>query len=374
MKKVIYFLLGLFWLNFTAQAQLLNDPTNLNLTSLALDKIYNAEFGEARKYIEQIKKNYPKHPIIPFLNAYAISWENMPLQKGQTEFTYYNQYLQLSLQYAQNLLKSDKNNLEGIYFTMAAYSLLAIHESESGDFMTAVGYGKNAFQYIKKGFNLTEKFADFYFSTGVYKYYAIQYPETHPIAKPFAAFFPEGNKAKGLEYLHIAGQNSRFSKVEAYMYLHAIYAKYEQNNYQAWLSAQQLVSLYPNNSFFWLRNCESLIALGRYAEAEAILPKFSAKNKSIYQAAQNLFKGIIQEKYYKNLTIAQNLYNQVIGLNKVDKRYTKDYQAFAHAGLARIAHQTGDKPKAKENYKKALKLSEYEGLKLEAKNYLKNNN
>ncbi|MCU0444354.1 MAG: hypothetical protein MUE85_05500 [Microscillaceae bacterium] len=371
MKKV--FLVAWFFLATwqIATAQLLQDAAAQNMASQTLDKIYNFDFVGAKTLIAQIKVKYAKHPVVPFLNAYVVSWENLPLQKNQPEFTHYNQYLQLCLQYAHNLLKINKNDLEGIYFAMAAYSLLSLHEAESGDFLTSVSYGKNAYTYMKKGFDLTEKYADFHFTTGLYQYYAVQYPETHPIAKPFMAFFPGGDKKKGLEHLQIASQKSRFSKVESLIYLTSIYAKYEQNNYQAWLTAQQLVNQYPNNPFFWVRYCESLITLGRYAEAELYLSKFGQKNQTLYQSAFNLFRGQIQEKYYKNLNLAQTEYLKVLNVNKADKRYTKDFQAFAHAGLAHIAHEQGNAAKAKEYYKKVLKTAEYEGLKAEAKAYLK---
>jgi hypothetical protein len=371
--KHLFLIIGFCFLAFQSNyAQFLNDAASQNLASQALDKIYNFDFAGAKALVTQIKTKHPKHPVVPFLNAYIVSWENLPLQKSQAEFTYYNQYLQLCLQYAHNLLKINKNDLEGIYFALASYSLLALHESESGDFLTSVAHGKNAFTYMKKGFDLTEKYADFHFPTGVYKYYAVQYPETHPIAKPFLAFFPGGDKKQGLEHLQIASQKSQFSKVESLIYLASIYAKYEQNYYQAWLTAQQLITQYPNNPFFWVRYCETLIALGRYAEAELYLSKFNTRPQTLYQTAHNLFKGQIQEKYYKNYTLAQAEYNKVININKIDKRYTKDFQAFALAGLARIAHTQGKPTQAKENYKKVLKNAEYEGLKAEAKQYLKN--
>jgi len=54
-----------------------------------------------------------------------------------------------------------------------------------------------------------------------------------------------------------------------------------------------------------------------------------------------------------------------------DEEYTKEYQAFAYAGLARIAIRAGDKRKATEYYKIVSDLAEYKGTLKEAKNFLK---
>lgn len=49
--------------------------------------------------------------------------------------------------------------------------------------------------------------------------------------------------------------------------------------------------------------------------------------------------------------------------------YTKEYVAFAYAGLARIAARANDRNRAKMNYKKALAVAQYKGLIKEAKGY-----
>lgn len=369
--KTIVLSLSALLLSYSLRAQLINDLASQKLAGQALDEIYSFNFTKAQSSILQLEKKYPKHPVIPFLKAYKLSWEKMPLQKGIPEYTHYTQYLLLSANYADRLLKERKEDLEGTFFNMMVYGLLAMHESEGGDFMTSLSYGKKSFSFMKKGFDLSDKYPDFHFSTGLYQYYAKQYPETHPIAKPFMSFFPGGDKTKGLWNMNQAVQKGEFSKIESLIYLNTIYAKYEQNHLLALHCAQQLVSKYPQNPFFQMKYTEGLIFVGRYAEAEINLSKFASRTENLFSTSRDLFQGLIQEFYYKSDTKAKGFYTKVVQRKGYDPRYGRDYHAFAYGGLARIAHRNQDDKSAKTYYKEALKIAEYEGLKTEAENFLK---
>lgn len=368
-----FWLTNLFLLMFAGslRPQLLEDRAAQELSGLTLQKTYNWEFQKARQLIEELRPKYSKHPVLPFLEAMVLSWENMPLEKSNSNFSAFSRKLQEVIDFAKPMLDKNGENVEGIFFSMLAYSLLALHESESGEFLQSVNYGKRAYNYMKKGFKLTEKYPEFHFSTGLYKYYAVQYPETHPIAKPFMMFFPDGSKQQGLDHIAKAIQLSRYSKTESMIYISSIYAKYEKNYYQSMLYSEQLVGLFPNNALFWAKYCEHLIQVGRYAEAELYLAKFKNRSEKLYQVAHNLLNGMLQELYYKNTNSARMYYLKVINSGKYDARYSKDYHAFAYAGLARLSDKDKNVENAKHNYQKALKMTEYEGLKAEAKSYIR---
>lgn len=358
--------------SWQASSQILQDQATKQLASQVLQNVYAMQYSAANTLTESIYAKYPKHPVYPFLKAYIISWENFPLTKQKTAYTTYNAYLTDCINLSLAMLKKNDEDVEGIFFAMMGYSLLALHESESGDFMSSVGYGRKAFSYMKKGFDLGNVLPDFNFSTGLYKYYAEQYPETHPIAKPVMAFFPGGNKQEGLQKLLLASQTGQFSKVESLLYLNSIYAKYEQNPYVALDCAYKLVTLYPNHPFFWMKYAEHLTALGRYAEAELYFAKYNTRTEKIYVIGANAIQGIVQEKYYKNFLQAKLAYQQATSYESYDTRYSQDYVAFAYVGMGRIAHQEGNLRLAREYYKKAQKIAEYESLKREIKEYLKN--
>ena len=232
MKKVFLLLSTIYCLlvcSIHSQGQLLNDATAKNQSLQALDYIYNFKFKEAGIIIGQIKQKYPKHPAIPFLKAMTLYWRYVPLTQNSDKFPEFDKYMDETISKAEVILNKDKQNIEGIYFKMLGYSLKSMLESEEGSFMKSVSYGKKAFHYMKKGFEKTGVYPDFHFSTGLYRYYAEQYPDTHPIAKPVMVFFPYGNKKQGLNHLAQAANSAQFSKTEAKFWLCQIYAKYEQN-------------------------------------------------------------------------------------------------------------------------------------------------
>ncbi|NJL15512.1 MAG: hypothetical protein HC913_22560 [Microscillaceae bacterium] len=358
---------------FTASGQILKDDAAKQLSAQALDKIYNFQFAEAKNLIAQLEKKYASHPVLPFFRAYLLSWERFPLDKNSPAFSQYDLYMQDAVKKAKILLEKGDEffTLEGNFFLTMCYGLLALHEAESGDFMQSVGYGKKSYHYMKKGFGLEERYPDMHFATGLYRYYAVQYPETHPIAKPFMAFFPDGNKTRGLWHLARASSIAQFSHTEAKIYLLVIYAKYEQNFLQMVSYTQQLVSRYPQNPFFWVKHCEALAFVGRFAEAELYLAQFQGRTENLYRSARNFILGVVQEKYYKSDDKAAQFYQNVVNAGKYDKRYTIDYFAFAYAGLARIADRRGQIESAKKYYKEAQKITEYESLKAEIEAYLK---
>lgn len=372
-KKNLFLLASfLFFFGATNRliAQIMKDAATQQIASQVLQKTYNQQYRDARILSESIIEKYPQHPVYYFLKAYIIAWESFPLTKQREDYPIYERHINKCIDLSLAMLKRNDEDVEGIFFAMMGYSLLALHESESGEFMSSVGYGRKAFTYMKKGFHLAQVLPDFHFSTGLYKYYAAQYPETHPIAKPFMMFFPGGDKQEGLQNLLKASQIGKFSQVEALLYLNSIYSKYEQNPYVALDCAYKLVNLYPNHQFFWLKYVEHLATLGRYAEAELYFSKFNTRTERLYVIASAALKGYVQEKYYKNLTQAQQAYTQATQYETYDVRYSKDYVAMAYAGLARIADQQLNPKLAKEYYKKVQKLSEYESLQREAKAYL----
>lgn len=370
--RSLFFLWFVAVLTGQARAQIMQDQATQQLASQVLQNVYLLQYSTAESLTERIYTRYPTHPVYPFLKAYIISWENFPLTKQKNAYPTYEKHLNSCVTLSLAMLKKNSADVEGIFFAMMGYSLLALHESESGDFMSSVGYGRKAFTYMKKGFDLSHVLPDFHFSTGLYKYYADQYPQTHPIAKPVMAFFPDGNRQEGLQKLFLASQISQFSRVESLLYLCSIYAKYEQNPYTALDSAYKLVTLYPQHPFFWLKYTEHLVALGRYAEAELCYPKYQTRTETVYAIGANALKGIVQEKYYKNFAQAKLAYREATQYEVYDTRYSQDYVAFAYTGLGRIAHQEGNLKMAREYYKKAQKIAEYESLKREIKEYLKN--
>ena len=92
------------------------------------------------------------------------------------------------------------------------------------------------YKYLRRSFNYTSVYSDFYFFTGLYNYYREAYPEAYPVYKTMAFLFPKGSKNKGLRELQTAAKNSIFLKADSYSFLSGICIYFESN----YLKASQL--------------------------------------------------------------------------------------------------------------------------------------
>ena len=119
-----------------------------------------------------------------------------------------------------------------------------------------------------------------------------------------------------------------------------------------------------------MKNIEALLLLGQYEEAEPFLERFKRRTDKFFPIAAHTFEGIVEEKHLKHDGAAAKAYQAALR-QPFDSEYTKEYHAFAYAGLARIALRAGDRAKATLYYKKAEELAEYKALIKEIKTYLK---
>ncbi len=358
-----------------SQAQdLIKDAPSQQIALEALNHIYNWEFDQAREKITALKPKYSNHPAYYLLQAMVLHWQYLPLEKGHPQYPTYGQLLDKCTQLAETRLKKDKNELEGLFFKLMPNGLKALAEVESGSLRRAVGYGRKAYGAVKRGFKLKTQFSEFYFSTGLYRYYAKQFPKVRPIIKPFMIFFPAGSRAKGLQNLQMATQKALFTRQEALVFLGDIYLRYESNLYQASLAFGQLSQRYPKNPFFALKYAECLVHLGRYYEAQNYFVKFQQFSSPMYQIGQRILQGLMAERLQKDKKSAKKWYAEALKIQGFDQRYSRDFRALAKAGLARIlaTKATREARKAaKALYKQARKHTEYDWLKQQIRQAVK---
>ncbi len=355
-----------------SQAQLLQDADTQGLLRQAIDRIYNFQFGEADPLIGTIRGRYPHHPVSSMLAALKLYWQGMPLRKEKPLYAEYLKQVHLTLKQANVLLAGNEHDPEGTFFALAAHSYLALQASEEGQTMEALSEARKAYGYLRAGMKLTGTYSDFYLSTGLYNYYVVQYPETHPAIKPLMLFFADGDKKTGLAQLETGAAKGIFTRTEALYYLVHIYAKHEMQWARALAYSGRLHAQFPANLLFLVRHAEMLVHNGRYDEAAPLAGQLAARPDKVFQATAAVLRGLIAEKGQNDPTEARKQYGVALRLRAYDRRYTQDYYGMAYAGLARLALREGRKEDAKHLYKKALELAEYESTRREAKNYLKN--
>lgn len=369
MKQLFRILLFLCF-SVSSFAQLLNDNESKQFIIKGLDKLYNYDFKEADVYFQNVKVKYPKHPVTPLLSALQVQWQNLPIEQNPKALAQYLALLEKCISSAETLLQDPNKKAEAIFFLTASHGYIALVLNYKKEQVKAANEARKAYGYLKDGKQLTEKNSEFLFTSGLYNYYRIQYPETHPIVKPVMLFFENGNKKLGIQQLEQAVQKSVFSRIESAFYLVSVCLKYESYYPKALVYSNWLHERYPNNLIYKMRHTESLIMNGKIDDAMPLIQQLKRTNDKVYLLAGIFFEGLINEKYKKNDKIALEQYLNILKMQP-NERYTNDYFAMAYAGLARISIRSGDNKRAKELYRKCLEYAEYKSTVNEANNFLK---
>ena len=370
-SQTLYLLLfTVYFLPQEVKAQILNDATIRQQISLGLDNMYSYDFKESAEFFQKIKAKYPQHPVYYTLMAIQTELMYFPLKDYPAQQKTYLAYLNQSRALAEAMLDKNKEDIEATFFELATLGYLAAYDADNQEFMKAVGVVKKAYSYLKKGLALTDKQPEFLYSSGIYNYYRVEYPETHTMIKSVIWMFADGNKKLGLQQLDLATRKTIFVKNEATFYAGYVFTKYESNSAKALTYNNLLIEKHPNNLLYQMQRTEFLTAVGRYDDAEDFADKMMKQKGLMFQCAGNIFKGLIAEQGKNDDKTAEILLQKGVKL-PFDERFTKDYHALAYMGLARIAKRAGEADKMKEYAKKASKMAEYKSTLAEAKAILK---
>ena len=350
-------------------AQILTDTAIQPLVQAAVEANYNLEFKEAEEITKKIKAKYPNHPVTSLIAALGMYWQYLPVSDNPKASAQYVAMLNQCIAQAEVLAKAGYD-VEANFFLLACHSFLAMLEADKEETLSAVSEAKKTYSFMKKGMLMTEKNPEFYFSTGLFNYYIVQYPHDHPIVRPFMFFFQDGDKKVGLQQLESGAKKATFTKTESAYYLIYIFLKHENAYNRALQISENLHEKYPANPLYETRLAESLLFLGKYDDAQIHIKNLYKKPIKVINTSAIVFDGITQEKKFKNDKLATEFYLKAVA-TKPNKRFTSDYLALAHCGLARIAERNNQKDLARKHYKKALDLSEYASVIAEAKGYLR---
>jgi tetratricopeptide (TPR) repeat protein len=215
---------------------------------------------------------------------------------------------------------------------------LAAYEADEQNFMKVVSYAKNAYRFLKIGLQNTEKQPEFLFSTGMYNYYSVAYPELHPVLKPFLFLFQPGNKRLGLTQLEAGTRKTIFVKNESLFYMGYVQNKYEGNPLRALAYNQILIENFPNNHWYLLQRAELLTLTGKFEEAEPFIEKMESLKSPYYTGAAYTLRGMREEVGRKDWRKAEFWYAKSLAL-PFEERLTKDIRGLAYLGLARISYR-----------------------------------
>lgn len=368
-RILIAFLLLIFCGQSHAQYQITQDKNDKILILACIDSVYNYKFEVAEKMYLELRKKHPQDPSSYMLEQLCLYWQLVPLTVHNKRFLDYSTAIKKTIALSMPLLKDPKTEAEASFYLLASYSSLIIVQSKLKEFGKAIGSAKQTFMYMKKGFILKQNYTDFHYSTGLYNYYVEQYPENHPVVKPFMWFFPKGNKNIGLKEFALGAENGLFSKPQSNFFLIHVYVKYENRPDLALYWATKMLQVYPNNPLVQTYLAEIALMQNDFEKTMQFANILAATKKSSNLMLSEYFKGMVDLKKNKDIKIAKAHFYYGLKTCLEYQFITSDYYGLLHLGLALCYELEKNKTKAEENFKKAEELIEHKWAKNEIKRY-----
>lgn len=368
MQKFLFMCFFLLPLNLAAQ-RLIDNPVLVQKVQKAVDYIYGFQFEKSKEAIKELEPLMGQHPGFSLLEALRIYWQYYPLQQDTKTHNQYEQLMLLTADRAGELLRKNKDDVEGVFFSLAAYGYLTSYYADKGNLLKTINYAKKSYNFLIKGMELKNEYVEFFFSSGLYNYYREKYPENHPVYKPFLWFFQSGDKEQGIIQLNKAADQAVFTSTEALNYLYHILLHYESDPELSFKYAQRMHEKYPQNDVFLIFYIENMLALNKVTNVIPLIDKIK-RQENFYQLARNLFKGNVAEKFYKKHDEALQKYTLAVKYSLNANTDVDHYIALTYAGMARCYHALGMPEKARESYEKCLDYADYDIVLNEAKAYL----
>lgn len=368
MKKRI----GIYLLNIIAatgfgfsglNSQILQDTAIVRRINEGLDAMYNLEFNEAESIFNSIYSLYPDHPVSFLLKGINTYWKYYPLTADSPARNIFEDNLKHCIRFSEEKPYSEEYEAESILTNICARALLALFYADNGLVLNVIPLVTGTYKYLRKSFELVLYYSDFYFFTGIYNYYREAYPRVKPVYKTLASLFPPGDMMRGLRELVIAAEKSIFLRAEAYSILSWIYTGFENNFLQASVYSGVLSNRYPANLYFRSMHIKNLLLLKQYDKAEEIIRnQGNIASGSFFDGQLMVFNGILQEKKYKDYSLAGDLYEKGINILSRLGEFGNEYCAYAYFGLSRICEQSGNKTCKKSYHKKAEELATFKRI------------
>ena len=357
----IGFVVLLLLVGLSSQSQVLRDPEAFERVRNSVSEIYNGGYDEAEATYQYLNRKFPAHPINYLLKGMSIYWQNFPLMPGTKNGDLFEQYMQKAIVLSEERLKENENDAEALLSALGSAGLLLLYLADNGHSREVISLAPKTYQWVMKSFDFTGSYKDFYFITGLYNYYREAYAEAHPVYKPVMVFFPHGDKKLGLKQLKIGSDSAIFLKAESTTFLAGIYQSFEKDPYRALIFSKKLADTYKKNQQFRLSYIRDLLVLNKYDEAEKVMNgRDYASISGYFQAQANIFKGIIQEKKYRNYTMAEQHYLAGISKAKPYGDIGAEFVAYGYYGLSRLSAINGDVKTSRHFRKQAKDLSDFD--------------
>jgi len=354
-----------------SQYGILQDKDAIKLTRQAIDSIYNLNYPAADKMIHELEGSLGDYPGVLLLKAFYMSWKYRPIKKDQQAFNDFEKLLFKSVSVCDSLLTINQEDPEATFFKLTSHAYLAQLYSDNGMNMKALGEAKEAYTYMKAGFDMVDKNPEFYFPCGIYNYYREKYPEENPFYKSFMWLFRSGDMSEGISMLKKGMNQALFDNVECITYLFHIYLRYEDKPFMALPYARLLKDTYPQNLIYTSHYIENSIRMNQYNGLAPLVKKLLAGDKPFFKYLGEIYSGYLAEMVDKNYPAAIEHYKMADKLGDMDNVRIPNYDSILFYGMGRTYKKMGLEDLAHTSLKLSVKNAEYKSYRTPAEELLR---
>jgi len=339
--------------------------------------VYNLEFERAETEFSALAVQYPAHPAGKFFLAMIDWWKILMTIDDESLDESFVRKMDDVITLCDSLLERDPNDVSALFFKGGALGFRGRLRANRSSWIKAANDGRLALPIVQKAYKLAPQNYDILLGIGIYNYYASTIPEKYPIVKPVMVFFPEGNKAKGIEQLTIAAEQAKFAALEAKYFLLQLSYNYERQYLRSYELSSALLKQFPNNIVFHRYVGRSSFSLSKFGESQAAFKEIQRRCDSGQRGYSNFAKR--EALYYLGMiamTLRQNeqalkYFYQCDELSRgLDKKEASPFMTMTNLRIGMIYDVQQKRNYAIMQYQKVLRLKAFENAHDLAAQYL----
>ena len=384
MKKATLFafvLIASFIFPSRSETQWLTDSLSDMRTQRGISFVYNLQFSEGESEFRELIRLHPSHPTGYFFLAMVDWWRIVIDLNNESLDNRFVRKLNRVINLCDSILERNPNDVAALFFKGGALGFRGRLRANREQWLDAANDGRDALPIVQQAYKIAPENYDILLGMGVYNYYAAVIPEQYPIVKPLMVFFPKGDKKLGIQQLETASVNAKYAAIETSYFLLQLYYSYEEKYSQALAIASRLSARFPNNALFlryvgrchvnlgqWNEACSEFSQIYERCEADSCRRPAYGKN-TLREAAYYMGVCAMNRAAYED---APKYFSRCEELSRaLDGKEDSGFRVLAALKLGMAYDVIAERDKAIQQYKKILKLRDYQKSRELASQYLK---
>ena len=363
--------------NQSVHAQWLGDPAFEAKISQGINHIYSMSLDSARGEFQDIARLKPDHPAGPFFLAMVEWWTIMTDIDNESHDASFIALIERTIDVCDKRLDKNENDIDALFFKGGAIGFRGRLHANRGDWVKAANDGRIALPIVQQAYKLAPKNYDVLLGIGIYNYYASTIPEQYPIVKPLMLFFPKGDKQRGVTQLLEASQRASYANIEAAYFLVQLYQNYEKLPQQALPLAENLVKRFPRNPIFQKYLGRIYTSLAQWDNIRRVFSEILERSRgrqfgynTVTEREAEYYLGMVEMQSRRYETALPHFYRCDELSRSLDKNTQSGFMSMTNLRIGMIYDKQGKRQPAIDQYKKVLKIDDYQNAHDQAHAYI----